>query len=554
MLAFFLLAACTQSDDPSDPANGDPGGDPPADTRPDPEPGAGGGTVSSVETVVINEIQASNRSTWQETATWGFPDWVELYNAGTEPVALRDLSLQDGSGETWRGPDEGTLAPGEHLFLAADGVEEDFVLPFSLASDGGDTLYLAIQGAPADIVAIGTLEDDLSLGRFPDGQAWLATARPTPGWTNGSAPSATLDPADDLFKAYEMHEIAVTVPRSDYDDIDARIPTDCEVVVDGIYFPGAQIKNTGQGSWDTMSGKPRLVLNLDARGDTTREFRGVDNLELHNGKTADATRARDWVTYEYFRLAGVPASRVGFAHVTVNGDDYGLYVLVENMDDKWIEARFPASKDTGMLFEAGDIGGSGIGAMEYESGPTPAWAPTVEVMQRADDAASGASTDEALAQLWTGVPKEAILDYIAIEGISNHWDGYDSPHNYRFYADGVSHLTYLVPSGVEITWTGDPELWTSNGNLAGFCFDNPTCKREYAERVLLLTDLLESEGLADQYEAVFDWLLPYIDADPRKFATTATARGVFESSLTNLQNNGREARQDVYDVYPDLEP
>jgi hypothetical protein len=552
MLVLTLLAACSPDREPRTPDGGDPPTNPGQETEdrespaPSPSPSALGPSV------VINEFQAANESTWQETISWGFPDWVELYNNGTEPIDLRDLAVADATGDLWEGPDDGTLAPGERLFLTSDGLDEAWDLPFSLSSEGGDVLYLLKNGAIIDVVPVGTLGDDLAMARFPDGGDWAPTARPTPAQTNGNEPSETLDPLDQLYQPYVMHEIAVWVPADQFDEIDSRIPTDCEMSVDGVFFEHATIKNTGQGSWDSIYGKPRLVFNLDAF-ETGREFLGADNLELHNGKTADATRGRDWLTYGYFRAAGVPASRVGFAHLTLNEQDYGLYVLVENMDDKWIEARFPASAETGMLFEGGDFSGS-LGAMDYETGPVPANPESVAAMEAADAITSGASTNGAFEQLWNYLEKDAILDYIAIEGISNHWDGYDSPHNYRWYTDGVTHRTYLVPSGVEITWTGDPELWTSNGNLADFCFDNAACSREYAEHVIAMADLFEAEDLATEYQLLFDWLRPFIAADPKKFSDMATTVAVYDISIANARNNPTEARNEIYAEYPDLMP
>jgi hypothetical protein len=247
------------------------------------------------------------------------------------------------------------------------------------------------------------------------------------------------------------------------------------------------------------------------------------------------------------------AGRIGFAHLVINNDDYGLYVLVENPDDKYIESRWPESAETGMIFEGGDFGGS-LASMEYETGPVPADPASTAAMEAADALVSGPSTDAALANAWTYLEHDKILDFIAVEGIANHWDGYDSPHNYRWYTDGVTHRSQLVLAGAEITWTGDPELWTSNGNLADFCFDNAGCAREYAEHVLAMCDLADDIDLPEDMDAVHDWVRPYIAADPRKFVDMATSDGVYSASIANAVNNMDEARAEIYSEYPDLMP
>lgn len=72
---------------------------------------------------------------------------------------------------------------------------------------------------------------------------------------------------------------------------------------------------------------------------------GRATLNFHN-LTADASCMSDTLGYEFFRDAGVPASRTAFARLrlTIDGrfDDrlLGLYVLVENPDTDWAEEQF----------------------------------------------------------------------------------------------------------------------------------------------------------------------------------------------------------------------
>jgi hypothetical protein len=545
MTLLSLLVACTPSTVP-----GSPMSLPDRDFDELPPPPASAGAD-----VVINEFQADNKSTWQDSETLELPDWVELYNAGSSPAALADLTLVDSSGSTWRGPDDAFLAPGETLFLEANGGNDDFELPFQLSSVGGETLALLYQGQRADIVPVGELGRDLSLARFPDGGTWQATARPTPGYTNGSSPPDSLDPSDLLFQPYVMHQIDVRVPRSQYDAIDDRIQVPCEFTIDGIYYPKVGINSTGEASYDTMNGKPRFVFNLDAY-DSANRFRGVDNIELHNGRVVDETRGRDWVGYRLFGQMGSPSSRVGFAHVTINDDNYGLYVMVEDPDGSFVAANFPASADTGMIFEGepSDFGNGNPESFDYEVGPLPPPAGGVASIVAVDDIVAGASSDKNLASLWRYMDEDETLGYIAEEAMANSSDGYRAPHNWRFYVDGVDNMIHMVPSGIEISWQQAPELWGGGGNLIGFCMDNPGCKRDYAQRVLDLAALMDDDGTADRFMDVENWLLPWIDADPRKFATLATTKTVIQSTYDNLKDGPSDARHDVFAVFPDLKP
>ena len=50
---------------------------------------------------------------------------------------------------------------------------------------------------------------------------------------------------------------------------------------------------------------------------------------------------REGVGYGLFRDAGVVAPRTAFAWLTVNGKPQGLFVVVEEIDDRFVAANFP---------------------------------------------------------------------------------------------------------------------------------------------------------------------------------------------------------------------
>ena len=79
----------------------------------------------------INEVMLSNKATLADENGL-FPDWVELYNYGSEPLSLGGLLLWKDD-EAWPLPDR-QLAPGAYLVVFCDGgdglmVERQFFLP-----------------------------------------------------------------------------------------------------------------------------------------------------------------------------------------------------------------------------------------------------------------------------------------------------------------------------------------------------------------------------------------------------------------------------------------
>ena len=81
-------------------------------------------------------------------------------------------------------------------------------------------------------------------------------------------------------------------------------------------------------------------------------YHGLDKLDL-NCCFRDATLMKDRLSYRLFHLADVPAPLVGYAWVTVNGRDHGLYLMVEKTEASFLARNF----GEGVLYkpEAGDM-------------------------------------------------------------------------------------------------------------------------------------------------------------------------------------------------------
>ena len=86
--------------------------------------------------VVINEVQSSNDGSY--TDEYGQdPDWVELHNTDSQPVALGGWFLTDKPAKTekwWRIPDGTTIAANGYLVIACDDRGTDLHSSFSISA------------------------------------------------------------------------------------------------------------------------------------------------------------------------------------------------------------------------------------------------------------------------------------------------------------------------------------------------------------------------------------------------------------------------------------
>ncbi|MEO9534389.1 MAG: CotH kinase family protein [Crocinitomicaceae bacterium] len=143
-------------------------------------------TLSPKKGLVINEISASN-ATIAADLSGDYDDWVELYNASDDPIAIGGYHLSDENGNLikWQLPNF-TLQPGAYFIVWCDnqtaqsGVHANFKL-----SANGEGLYLSDDlGFLIDYVEYPTQYTDITYGRLPNGTGPFNYLVPTFGAQN----------------------------------------------------------------------------------------------------------------------------------------------------------------------------------------------------------------------------------------------------------------------------------------------------------------------------------------------------------------------------------
>lgn len=161
---------------------------------------------SSAQGLVINEILASNQKVNvdedQEAS-----DWLELYNPGAEEIDLSGYSLTDKVNQPaqWTFPAI-KIGPRAHMLVWAS--EKNRKNPGALHTNfrlgaGGEFLGLfAPNGQVVDSLYFPAQQNDISYGRFPDGQRGFHFMRiPTPEGANQYLP-----PGEDVAVQFSLHD------------------------------------------------------------------------------------------------------------------------------------------------------------------------------------------------------------------------------------------------------------------------------------------------------------------------------------------------------------
>ena len=115
-----------------------------------------------------------------------------------------------------------------------------------------------------------------------------------------------------------------------------------EVEVDGVLYENVGLRMVGNKNRAKFS--MRIRFN---RFDPVLRFHGVKRINLFNN-AGDPSLVREALALELMRNAGVPAPRSSLVWVEM-GDGGGVYTLVEQVDNRFLEDRF--AEDSGELYK-----------------------------------------------------------------------------------------------------------------------------------------------------------------------------------------------------------
>ncbi len=278
----------------------------------------------------------------------------------------------------------------------------------------------------------------------------------------------TLDPED--WDALRVQGISVVEELADEGCLDEPFPDPydwfhADVVVDGIPLEDVGIRKKGfVGS--LSSSRPSLKIKFGKYVEG-RTLGGLERMTLNNDKQ-DPSHVRQCLGYGFFTEAGLPAARCALAHVTVNGEDLGIYTHVESMKQPFLDRVF---EDSGGDFWEGTVS-------DFREG----WMGTFEAKTHEGDfarleavqAAAEAPDEEVVAALEQEIDLDQFLRFWAAEVLAAHWDGYaGNTNNFYLYLDPSQDRFVFVPWGIDAAFApgnpfgeGLPTAVVANGVLA----------------------------------------------------------------------------------------
>lgn len=381
-------------------------------------------------------------------------------------------------------------------------------LDFDATSQGGYARY--VYARPGDYTV--TLRVTDARGRSATDQVVVRVRHPA---------SSSVDYGT-VFDDRRVRRIDLALSTADWQRMwaepEAKVQVPADAVLFGERLPEVGLRMRGQFSLRESGAKKPWKIDTDAYVEG-QEFHNLRQLLLLNN-IGDPSLLKEKLAYEMMRFAGVPASHAAFVALWFDLVDdgqppiyWGVYTLVERVDNKYLANRFGRDALGGNLYKASHAqrgpmdliyygeqiedypqqnGQYAYGKMNNEE---EADYDDIIALCRTVDGTDYASDEDLVEALEGALNVDTFLRYMAVVMILDNWDSYpNTGNNYYLFHNPASGRFEWIPW--DLTWGGNaqaPLLGRSGPALL--------------QRAPLYDQVFSVDAYRRQYEAYVDLLL-----------------------------------------------
>lgn len=163
-----------------------------------------------------------------------------------------------------------------------------------------------------------------------------------------------------VFNKSKVTTVDIEIAEEDWEDMLANAADEeykqANVTVNGKRIENVAIRTKGNLSLREVvnSDSDRYSLKIDFDYyDNTQSLYGLKKLNLNNNYS-DTTLMREYISYELMEKMGLPTPEHSYMYVTVNGEERGLYLGVEAVDETFLAKNY--GSNNGFLFKPDGTG------------------------------------------------------------------------------------------------------------------------------------------------------------------------------------------------------
>jgi hypothetical protein len=359
--------------------------------------------------------------------------------------------------------------------------------------------------------------------------------------------------AQDLYDTAVLRTFAFTFTQTNWETLlrnnyASQTNLLCSLTVDGITYNNVGVRIRGNTSYTALpAGSQKFSLNIDMNiVDTSQSIYGHSSLNLNNG-FHDPTFCRE-VLYNNFVAEFMPNPRANHALVTINGQNWGVYINVQNFSKNMLSSHFPDTSGLrikcannpngpGLRYNGAAISGYSTAYEIKETGGfADPWAPHILVC----NTLSNAATTNWMSTIDPIVAVDPSIWSVVFENIMTDDDSYiNKGADFMTYRNPTDGRTHIMQTDANETFT--QSSWVINRNWSN------TTSRPFLNRILAVPELRQRYmahyrtakqdlSWANYFEpratAMRALIEPHVNTDPKKLYTFAQFQSNFATSVT----------------------
>lgn len=275
------------------------------------------------------------------------------------------------------------------------------------------------------------------------------------------ADSAADTYAAHIFQEDAVNEINIEIDEADWQDM-LENPLEEEyhkanVTINGETVGNVAIRTKGNTSLTSVanSDSDRYSFKLDFDYyDNNGNYYGLKKLCLNNNYS-DNSSMREYISYKIMGELGLDVPECAYSHITVNGEEWGLYLAVEPVDEVFLAEHFADA--TGDLYKPEGKGGTGADLV-YNGDDISAY--TGLNLKTNLNSSDGKEILALMQALEDGEGLEEVLDvekalkYIAANVALANFDSYlgNTTHNFYLYEENGRFT--IIPWDMNLAFGG----------------------------------------------------------------------------------------------------
>ena len=359
-----------------------------------------------------------------------------------------------------------------------------------------------------------------------------------------------------LFDDSRVHTIDLVVNDKEafFADAEKHEYVSCSAVIDGDAANNIGLRVKGKTELGNVGEESRERLNLRLEFDHYQlgeTWHGLDKLDLNN-LIQDATCMKEYLTYSLMRDFGVPSPLASYAKVTLNGEELGLYLAVEGVEDSFISRNYGGghamlyrpenteSTEDARVIEAVKLKYTDDDPANYEALFVNAGTePEPGDRKRLISLLKTLNKYEDLDQI---LDTEEVIRYFVVHNFTVSDDSYTGntvgnyillerdgrlamlPWDYNTAYGSASGMKEKAAVNAPIDAPA-PEGRMDDRPMVGWIFSDETYKDQYHE---LFEDFIEQYAESDRIREMIseteELIAPYVSADPTKFMSEEAFR------------------------------